>query len=100
MLHPGWGWPGITAHETDIRPVGIDALLHFSLKRKENDPHEGEHKLELLDTGMKTYTDLVAQIEGTVECAIDDLELMRIDLCVDMYGIPGGVVPGPYAREV
>jgi hypothetical protein len=73
---------------TDIRPVGIDALLHFSLKRKENDPHEGEHKLELLDTGMKTYTDLVAQIEGTVECAIDDLELMRIDLCADMYGIP------------
>lgn len=37
---------------------------------------------------MKGYSDLVAQIESTVECGIDDLELMRIDLCADMYGIP------------
>jgi hypothetical protein len=73
---------------TDIRPIGIDALLHFGLKRQEGDPHEGEHKLELLDTGRKGYSGLVAQIEGTVEGAIDDLEIMRIDLCADMLGIP------------
>jgi hypothetical protein len=73
---------------TDLRPVGIDALLHYSLKRKENDPHEGEHKLELLDTGKKGYSDLVAQVEQTVECPIDDFEVMRIDLCADMHGIP------------
>jgi hypothetical protein len=73
---------------TDIRPVGIDALLHYSLKRVEHDLHEGEHKLELLDTGKKGYSGLVAQIEGAVECAIDDLEFMRIDLCADMDGIP------------
>lgn len=73
---------------TDTRPLGIDALLHFALKRQENDPHEGEHKLELLDTGKKGYSELVAQIESTVECAIDDLEIMRIDLCADMLGVP------------
>ena len=43
---------------TNLCPVGIDALLHYSLKRKENDSHEGESKLELLDTGTKGYSDI------------------------------------------
>lgn len=73
---------------TNLRPVGIDALLHFGLKRPENDPHEGEHKLELLDTGQKGYSELVAQIEGTIEGPIDDLDLMRIDLCADICEVP------------
>ena len=73
---------------TNLHPVGIDALLHYSLKRKENDPHEGESKLELLDTGTKGYSDLVAQVEETVEYSADDLDIMRIDLCADMYGVP------------
>jgi hypothetical protein len=38
---------------TNISPIGIDALLHYSLKRKDGDSHEGEHKLELLDTGKE-----------------------------------------------
>ncbi len=73
---------------TNLGPVGIDALLHYSLKREENDPHEGEHKLELLDSGKRGYSGLVAQIEGVVEGPIDDLEFMRIDLCADMKGVP------------
>ena len=73
---------------TNLGPVGIDALLHFGLKRKENDPHEGEHKLELMDTGKKGYSGLVAQIEQTVEGPVDDLDVMRIDLCADMAGMP------------
>ena len=73
---------------TDLRPVGIDALLHYGLKRKENDPHEGEHKLELLDTGEKSYSQLVAQLEGTVEGPVDDLDIMRVDLCADMSEVP------------
>jgi len=79
---------GRYAWVTDLRPVGIDALLHFGLKRQDNDPHEGEHKLELLDTGKKRYSDFVGQIEGAVECPADDLDVMRIDLCADMAGIP------------
>lgn len=73
---------------TDLRPVGIDALLHFSLKREDCDPHEGEHKLELLDTGQKRYSDIARQIESTIEGPIFDLETMRIDLCADMTGVP------------
>ena len=73
---------------TDLRAIGIDAMLHYSLKREENDPHEGEHKLELFDTGLKPYSGLVAQIERTIEGPIDDLDLMRIDLCTDLYEVP------------
>jgi len=73
---------------TDLRPIGIDALLHLSLKRKENDPHEGEHKLELLDTGKKTFSEIEAQIDSVIERSSSDLEIMRIDLCADMVGIP------------
>ena len=36
---------------TGLQPIGIEALLHYGLKRRENEPHRGEHKLELLDTG-------------------------------------------------
>jgi hypothetical protein len=73
---------------TNIRPLGIDALLHYGLKRQENDPHEGEHKLELLDTGKKGYSELAGQIEATIEYPIDDLEIMRLDLCADIPGVP------------
>jgi hypothetical protein len=73
---------------TDLRPIGIDAILHFSLKREENDPHEGEHKLELIDTGEKSYSELDALISSVVEGPIEDLEVMRIDLCVDLYEVP------------
>jgi hypothetical protein len=79
---------GRYAWVTNLGPVGIDALLHFGLKRPENDPHEGEHKLELLDTGTKTYSGLVAQIEGMIEGPIDDLDIMRVDLCADIYEVP------------
>lgn len=73
---------------TDLRPIGRDALLHFSLKRDERDPHAGEHKLELLDTGLKGYSKITGQIESTIEGPIADLETMRIDLCADMIGTP------------
>jgi hypothetical protein len=73
---------------TDLRPAGIDALLHYSLKREENDPHEGEHKLELLDTGFKTFAAILDQIDQTIEVPTSDLELMRIDLCADFHGVP------------
>jgi len=73
---------------TDLRPVGIDGLLHYSLKRKDNEPHAGEHKLELLDTGKRSYSALVEQLETTIEGEIDDLEVMRIDLCADLIGTP------------
>ena len=79
---------GRYAWVSDLRPVGIDGLLHYSLKRKENESHAGEHKLEMLDTCKRSYSALVEQLEGTIEGEIDDLEVMRIDLCADVVGTP------------
>ena len=80
--------PGRYEWVTNLRPIGIDALLHYSLKREANDPHEGESKLELLDTGTKGFSDLVVQVDETVECPADDLDIMRIDLCADLHAVP------------
>jgi hypothetical protein len=68
----------------DLRPVGIDALLHYRCKRGSH----GNHKLELLDTGSKPYSALVAQVEAVVDHTVDDLGIMRIDPCVDIPGFP------------
>jgi hypothetical protein len=67
----------------DLRPLGIDALLHGYRKRGNHD-----HKLELLDTGKKAYSDLVAQVESTFETDPMKLSLMRVDLCTDIPGTP------------
>jgi hypothetical protein len=73
---------------SDLRPVGIDARLNYSLKREEMDPHEGESKLEIFDAGTKPFSELAAVIERTIEGPIDDLEVMRIDLCADICEVP------------
>lgn len=79
---------GRYAWVTDLRPLGLDARLHFGLKRDDEDAHAGEHKLELVDTGTKGYGELVNQIESVIQEDVSDLEIMRIDLCADMLGIP------------
>lgn len=68
----------------DLRPLGIDAILHANYKM--GDRHD--HKLELLDTGKKSYSDLVAQVESAFEANPEHLEIMRIDLCADVPGTP------------
>lgn len=44
----------------DLRPIGLDALLHLACRRGSR----GQHKLELLDTGKKPYSELVRQIDA------------------------------------
>ena len=68
----------------DLRPFGIDGLLHYRCKHGS----PGNHKLELIDTGKKSYSALVAQIQAVVDHDIDTLGIMRIDLCADIPGVP------------
>ncbi len=68
----------------DLRPFGIDALLHYRCKRGSH----GNHKLELLETGSKPYSALCAQIEAVIDHPIDLLGMMRVDLCADLAGVP------------
>lgn len=67
----------------DLRPHGLDALLHYSKRREPR-----THKLELIDTGDKPYSDLCALIGNVVEYDMNRLELMRLDLCADVPNIP------------
>jgi hypothetical protein len=69
----------------DLRPVGIDAILH--VKFKQGDRHS---KLEILDVGEKTLSEIVALIEGVADVRLDSLGIMRIDLTAD---VPGVTVP-------
>lgn len=82
-------WPGSIrsglhyAGVMDLRPHGMDALLHY---HKERGPHT--HKLELLDTGDKSYSDMAALIDDVTDYDANRLELMRIDLCADVPDVP------------
>ena len=69
----------------DLRLLGTDGLLHYRRKR---DGATGDHKLELLDSGKRSYSELVSQIENVVDTDIDLLEIMRIDLCADIRDVP------------
>lgn len=68
----------------DLRPCGIDGLLHYFCKKG----GQGNHKLEMLDTGKKPYSALVAQLEAVIDGPLDDLGIMRLDLCADIPGVP------------
>jgi len=68
----------------DLRPFGIDCLLHYHCKKG----GQGNHKLEMLDTGKKPYSALVAQLEAVIDDPLDDLGIMRLDLCADIAGVP------------
>jgi hypothetical protein len=67
----------------DLRPHGFDAMLHYSKRRNDH-----THKLEVFETGKKTYSDLASMIGNIVEGDLDPLELTRIDLCADVPNVP------------
>jgi hypothetical protein len=70
---------------SDLRPeLGIEAVLHAYCKH--GDSHD--HKLEIIDTGKKSYSDLAAVVGAVFEGNPESYGLMRIDLCADMHGVP------------
>ena len=68
----------------DLRPFGIDGLLHYHYKRG----NRGNHKLEMLNTGTKPYSALAALVDAVIDGPSDPLEVMRVDLCADVPGVP------------
>lgn len=68
----------------DLRPLGIDALLHVGYKFGETH----DHKLEILDAGKKCYSELVGIIEAVTYADPEQLEVIRLDLCADVPGVP------------
>lgn len=68
----------------DLRPFGFDSILHAGCKRGK----DGNHKLELIDTGSKTYSEIVAEVEQVFDVNPLKLECKRVDLCADVQNVP------------
>ena len=68
----------------DLRPMGIDALLHVHYRFRE--PHD--NKLEILDVGKKSYSEIVQLIQTVTPVDADELGVMRLDLCADVHNVP------------
>ncbi len=66
----------------DLRPYGFDAIMHVEQRRY------GTHKLELLETGKKSVDQLAATIEDLIDGDPLAQRVSRIDLAVDVPGIP------------
>ena len=70
---------------TDLRTIGIDAIFHFRCKHGPKNS-----KLEILDVGEKTFSEIVNTIDRVAKVSLDRLGIMRIDLTAD---VPGVTVP-------
>lgn len=73
------------AGRVDLREIGRDSLLHLQCKHGDHDS-----KLEILDVGKKTYSEIVQLIESVAEVNLDELRITRIDLASD---VPNVTVP-------
>jgi hypothetical protein len=69
--------------KADLRPLGIDALLHVNCKHGKKN-----HKLELFDVGKKTYSEIVGLIASVTDADPDAMRIMRIDLTADVKDVP------------
>ena len=72
---------------TDLRPIGVAAILHKGLRRP-GTGYTGTHKLELLQVGPKSLTDWRRIIESVADVSPNDLRIMRLDTCADLIGTP------------
>jgi hypothetical protein len=77
-------------YSADLQPFGYDAILHMYSRFGKRDRHlrpTGDHKLELVDTGRKSFSHLVNEIERIFEFDALEARVMRLDLAADIEGI-------------
>jgi len=68
----------------DLRRFGYDVILDVDCIRD----REGNHKLELLDTGAMSYSQMQNEIERVFDVDARKLILLRVDLAVDVEDVP------------
>ena len=66
----------------NLRPFGIDAMLHAYKRRAPKDS-----KLELFDTGIKTLDDMAELVKRVFEVDVPALGIMRVDLAADIPSV-------------
>jgi hypothetical protein len=87
--------PGGPFHRTlhyesvaDLSPYGFSAIVHLFNKHG-----EGNHKLELLESGKRTLSesaDIIQRVFDLTDAKRDALVNMRIDATADIAGVPVG----------
>lgn len=71
----------------DLREFGHEAMVHLFCRH--GDQAKGaRHKLELLDTGTKSYSRMMFEVCQLFDCDPEKLEVMRVDLAADVPGVP------------
>jgi hypothetical protein len=68
----------------DLRPFEVPAIAHLAYSRK----GEENHKLELVNTGEMGYSEMLDAVERVFEIDPRKAEVMRVDLCADVRGVP------------
>ena len=68
----------------DLRKHGYPVVLHTHCTRDKR----GNHKLELLDTGVMTYSQMRHEINRIFDTPPGPLQVMRVDLAADVEGVP------------
>lgn len=66
----------------NLQQNGRDVVLHTFCKHG-----KGDHKLELLDAGTKSWTDLLQQARQIFTINPSSLEVIRVDFAVDIPGV-------------
>ena len=67
----------------DLRElVGVGAIVHLEQKQY------GTHKFELIETGKKSMNQVCSILEELVDCDPGSHRVSRIDLAVDVIGVP------------
>jgi len=84
-LVPGFFPSRFYALNGDLREFGIDAAIHLGYRRG-----QPQHKLELIDTGEKSYAEVLAAITAVFNVDPFSLALMRLDLAADIPDVPVG----------
>ncbi len=68
----------------DLRPYGIETILHAHCKFGK----DGDHKIELLETGKRSMAFMINEIEQIFDVNPMKLEIMRVDLAADVEDVP------------
>jgi hypothetical protein len=73
-----------------LQAYGRDVMLHTFCKHG-----NGDHKLEVLDAGTKSWTELLQQVRQIFTINPSSLEIIRVDFAAD---VPGVTVPWFHAH--
>jgi hypothetical protein len=81
-----WKSSDLFVSTADMREYGYDVRLHLcSTKTK-----KPIHKVEIYDTGGKSFNEMHRLPASIFECDPNLLGLMRVDLCADIHGVDVG----------